>query len=467
MSAGKSNFNLESFCPEAWNQIEIDAQGDYKICCLANFDKDFGMALDKDGNVMNVKTHSIEEAMNSETHKQHRKEMSQNIKPQRCRNCFDSEESTRNLKGFGKYKDKFAHLGISKRQRVLRKTTRDVPEYTKVENAHLVTKADGTLDTSKSKVVNLDMRFGNLCNQKCIMCSPQHSNQWYEDWVAIGYGAPQYNRNHGVYRKGKAKEFSFYYDEHDKIKMEGMEPWWEGNDWWDRFDSMAPNLRYIYFTGGEPLIVPQMQQCLDRLIKGNFAKNIQLRYDTNLSVINQKVIDKWKHFKEVFLCISVDDTGERYNTIRYPGNFNRIENNIVTLKNNGMLIEYVSTCIGIASPYAVQRIYEFGKKYDIETNFRFLEGPNWLDIRNYPRKAKEEIIENLKNYSDDQKYTRWAVAEIKLLEKYIDHCNEKHLHEFIRVMDVLDKQRSTNWRKAMPDVVNLFKKYCPHIYKEG
>ena len=184
--ADKMKFNLESFCPEAWNQIEIDAQGDYKICCLANFDKDFGMALDKDGKVMNVKTHTIEEAMNSETHKKHRKEMSQNIKPKRCRNCFDSEESTRNLKGFGKHKDKFAHLGISKRQRVLRKTTRDVPEYTKVDAAHLVTSADGTLDTSKSKVVNLDMRFGNLCNQKCIMCSPQHSNQWYEDWVAIG-----------------------------------------------------------------------------------------------------------------------------------------------------------------------------------------------------------------------------------------------------------------------------------------
>ena len=60
-----------------------------------------------------------------------------------------------------------------------------------------MTNADGT---TKAKVVNLDLRFGNLCNQKCIMCSPQHSNLWYSDWVAIGYGAPQYNRNQGVYK---------------------------------------------------------------------------------------------------------------------------------------------------------------------------------------------------------------------------------------------------------------------------
>ena len=39
----------------------------------------------------------------------------------------------------------------------------------------------------------------------------------------------------------------------------------------------------------------------------------------------------------------------------------------------------------------------------------------------------------------------------------MDLSEEKHLHEFIRVMDVLDKQRSTDWRNAMPDVVDLFK----------
>ena len=48
----------------------------------------------------------------------------------------------------------------------------------------------------------------------------------------------------------------------------------------------------------------------------------------------------------------------------------------------------------------------------------------------------------------------------------MDHSEEKHLKEFIRVMDVLDSQRKTNWRKSLPDVVELFKKYCPDIYVE-
>jgi organic radical activating enzyme len=453
-------YNLESFCPEAWSQIEIDAEGDFKLCCLANYDKDFGMAIDKDGNVMNVMTHSIDEAMNSETHKEHRLQMSRNEKPRRCRNCYDSEDAT---KGLPEFKER-AKNGISKRQRVLNNTAR-VADYISIETVEQETNADGTLK-NPAKIVNLDLRFGNLCNQKCIMCSPQHSNQWYDDWVAIGYGDPQYNRGKGVYKKGQAKEFEFFKDEHGRTKMKGIEPWWESERWWNLFDKLAPNLQYIYFTGGEPLIVPQMQECLDKLIERGFAKNIQLRYDTNLSVVNQKVIDKWKHFKNIFLCISVDDTYERYNTIRFPGNFEKIENNIKQLKENGIDIHYISTCVGIASPYSVQRIYEFGKKYNIETNFRFLEGPNWLDIRNYPREAKLEIIKNLEEYSDDPEYTKWARAEIRLLKKYMNYSEEKHLKEFIRVMDVLDKQRGTNWRNALPDVVELYKKYMPELYKE-
>jgi hypothetical protein len=166
-------FNKESFCPEAWSQIEIDAEGDFKICCLANFDDDFGMAIDSSKKVMNIATHSISEALNSETHKSHRLTLAKNLWPKRCRSCLDSENST---------KSENRANGKSKRQRVVNQTTLAIPEYVTIDTAPLYTNEDGSVT---SKIVNLDLRFGNLCNQKCIMCSPQHSNQWYDDWAAI------------------------------------------------------------------------------------------------------------------------------------------------------------------------------------------------------------------------------------------------------------------------------------------
>jgi hypothetical protein len=145
-------FNLESFCGEVWSQIEINTLGDYKICCLANNDTDYGMAYDENGKMMNVLTHSIEEAINSVTHKDHRLQLKENIKVQRCRNCYDSEDST---KGLDHWTNHSKQWGRSKRQRVHGLTVNEIPEYVSCDQASKYTLEDGT---STAKVINLGLR---------------------------------------------------------------------------------------------------------------------------------------------------------------------------------------------------------------------------------------------------------------------------------------------------------------------
>jgi MoaA/NifB/PqqE/SkfB family radical SAM enzyme len=431
-------FNLHSFCPEAWSQIEIDAEGDFKICCLANFDDDFGMARDDNDEVMNILTHSIQDALNSKTHREHRQEMMINERPDRCRNCWDSE----------------AVGGGSKRQRVLQNTAKSIPEYITVDTAASVTDSEGYVT---SKVVNLDLRFGNLCNQKCVMCSPQHSNQWYDDFIALDFDRSGMT----TYKKGRFKEYGFVRDEHGKTKFNEMARWWETERWWSQFEEIAPRLRYIYFTGGEPLLVPAQLECLDRLVERGFAKDIQLRYDTNLSVINPKIIDRWKNFKKVFLCVSMDETYERYNLIRNPGNYDKFLNNLIEISKNKIEIHYLSSCIGIATPYAMIRTLPVADVFGVRANYRFLEGPKWLDIRHYPKAAKVEIISKLQQAHDKAPlhHQRWYMGEISLLRKYMNQEDRSHLREFIRVMDILDKQRKTDWKNTIPDVYDLLMNY--------
>lgn len=443
-----SNFNLESFCPEPWSQLEIDAQGDYKICCLANYDKDFGMAVDDYGNVMNVMTHSFEEAMNSKTHREHRLQLSKNEKPKRCRNCYVSEEATKGL---------FYANGQSKRQFIL-SFTKDIPEYVTCDTAKLVTNENGMITP---KIVNLDIRFGNLCNYKCVMCSPQHSNLWYEDWIQISKdGCELHNRSNSTYKKGEHKIYPLVRDSSGKIKMQGLEPWWESDVWWSRFEKVSPDLRHIYFTGGEPLLVPQMQECLDRLISNGYAKNIVLRYDTNLSVINKKVIDKWKYFKDVQLSISLDDVNERYNLIRYPGDFDRFESNVHIIKDSGIPIKYFSTCIGMFSIYSMKRTIDFARRFETTSFFRFLEQPGWLDIRYLPIAAKLEIIKNLENTEGGYEYRKWSQSQISLLKSNMHVEDKSQQLEFVRVMDILDSTRGTAWREVLPDIADIIDRYC-------
>lgn len=442
-------FNLESFCGEPWSQIEINTLGDYKICCLANYDKDYGMSYDKNGNVMNVLTHSIQDAINSETHKEHRLQLKNNIQVSRCRNCYDSEYSTKGADGWGN--ETLKKWGNSKRQRVINVTTKEIPEYVSYDQADKFTLPDGSVT---SKVVNLGIRFGNLCNQKCIMCSPEFSSLWYDDYESIyGQGTPV---GFGGYKK-----YNIVKDEHNKNTL-NFTKWWEQDIWWERLEEIAPDLRHLYMTGGEPLIVPAMQEILDRLITKDYAKNIILRFDTNLSVINNKVIEKFKHFKRIDFCVSLDDVEDRYGLIRFPGNYNTVINNIKKLKDNGLDIHYLSCCIGLSSIYSAVRVTEVAEQLGIDTNFRFLEGPDWIDIRSLPKSAKLEIInfyKNLMHHSEQR--TRWYKAVIKLLEKYMDYERADRIHKFVKTMDKFDEIRNTDWRTTLPDIYDLLNRHCP------
>jgi len=446
-------FNLESFCGELWSQIEINTLGDYKICCLANYAKDYGMAQDKDGKVMNVLTHSIEEAMNSETHKAHRLELKQNIKVERCRNCYDSEDSTKGIGDWGAETNHVKKWGRSKRQRVNVVTTREIPEYITWDRADQYTLPDGSIT---SKVVNLGLRFGNLCNQKCIMCSAEFSSLWYDDHVAL-YGI---DKPVGV---GGYVNYNIIKDARGKNTLD-FTKWWESPIWWERFESIAPSLRHLYLTGGEPLVVPALQEMLNRLIAKGFAKDITLRFDTNLSAINKKVIEKFKHFRKINFCVSMDDTGDRYGLIRFPGNYDNLVANIKQVQESGLGVHYLSCCMGIASIYAPIRVGEVADQLGITTEFRFLEGPDWHDLRSLPRSAKQEIIDTYKGLMHhSESRTKWYKATIKFLEKYIDQEHIPDLQKFVSTMDKLDKIRGTDWRKVLPDVQDILARHCPGI----
>ena len=438
-------FDLHSFCPEAWSQIEIDPQGDFKICCLANDDGDAGLARTSDGVVMNIKTHSIYEALNSETHKSHRLLLKENIQPERCKTCYASERAS---KPIGTDTARFLG-GYSKRMRVINQTSKRISEYVTYDNAHLFTEADGT---ATSRVVNLDLRFGNICNYKCLMCSPGFSSLWTED----------FNKIFGKFRKGKK---IYQLDDRKVIKEnnEPVTPWWESAEWWAEFEMIMPNIRYIYFTGGEPLLVPAMGQCLDKLIESGHAKHIELRYDTNLSVINKKIIDRWRPFKKLWLQVSVDDTEERYELIRNPGKYNNFIENLKTLKREGVEIDHLTSCIGIASPYSMKRVMELADEFQTNTYFRFLEGPNWLNVKYLPQNAKFEMIRTLTimKYQAPDHHKNYYQTEINHLKNYMDSVDMRMVHKFVWVMNQLDDLRGLDWKKTLPDVYQLLKNNCP------
>ena len=96
-------FSNKTFCTLPFSSIQINSSGNYKVCCFTGeitenakvrggFQNNYGIALDKDGKVMHVLTHSIEEAINSETHKSLRLAQSKDERHPACHVCWVKDD---------------------------------------------------------------------------------------------------------------------------------------------------------------------------------------------------------------------------------------------------------------------------------------------------------------------------------------------------------------------------------------
>lgn len=418
------NFNKESYCTQPFSNIQIDVQGLYKICCLANDDADRGHVKDSNGNYMHVLDYSIQEAFNSITHREHRLELSKNNKPERCVNCYDKEKS-----GGGDVRSARNNM----KGRII--------EIVDEKEADELMNADGT---TSNMPIALDIRFGSLCNSKCIMCNVTHSSMWQEDHVKL-------------FGKDSLK---FYNQE--IIDQGASSRWWQTDTWWKRFEEIAPNLRSVYPVGGEPLIVPEHDTMLQKLVDWGYAKNIELEYDTNLTVINPKILALWKEFKNVVLRISVDETEDRYHLVRFPGNWNRLVDNIQRVQAEGIKIFGFTGSTGIPMIYNVFRLEEFSRKHNIKYFQRFLYTPNGMNIINLPPSAKEEIINTYKKNIDQAGPA--GQSTISHLENYFDKHDPEAIKKLVKYMDNLDNIRGTNWRQTLPDVFSLLSRHCSESF---
>lgn len=437
------NFNKHTYCTLPWSSIEIMPTGDYKVCMFfgnksnkeLSDHNDMALCLDDNGNTMNVLTHSIEDVINSKYHKEVRLAHSKNERHIACKTCWDREDAN-------------ARYGLPYNSVRFYKTFiqfQDVDGSISIDDAPNIMKEDGSIDNTP---VSLDLRFTNVCNMKCVMCSPTYSNMWYEDWTIV--------TNDNTFTLGN-KTYTIRND--NGTYKSDIVPWHDSEKWFNEFDKIKHRIRHIYITGGESFLIKGHDVILDKLIDSDYAKNVVLEYDTNLSIINDKILNKLSKFKKIILRVSCDDTFEQYDLIRFPGNFNTLVKNLEIVKEKGMEVYEITMCLGIHSLFSPLRLYNYfgdDQRYVI----RFLSGPHPQDIAYLPDEVKLKVIQM---YANSNYTRRWKEYIIAYLQNNINvHTYEECLgytKKFINYMNKLDEIRGTNWKKVFPEVYQLIAKY--------
>jgi radical SAM protein with 4Fe4S-binding SPASM domain len=166
---------------------------------------------------------------------------------------------------------------------------------------------------------NIEIRFGNYCNLKCIMCGPYASSAL----------ATEYITNREIFNKHK-----IWWDNQVKTIR-----WWEEPGALDRLNKIVTNANTIMFTGGEPMMVPEIVDVLR-----NTRKTCKINFVTNLTKLSDKLFNEIIKFDSVNMTVSLEGIEDHNDYLRYESNWSVIDNNInrlLTAKNVEININHV------------------------------------------------------------------------------------------------------------------------------
>jgi hypothetical protein len=439
-----------------------------RVCCTANAssvgptnDKEHGgmvgVLKDDLGRPNNLNITDFQSSWNSTYMKNVRKQMLNGEQPPSCVKCYKEEAA--------------GHR--SKRQWETAYWMQRVDIESLLQN----TQENGEVPP---QLAYIDLRFGTKCQLACVMCSPHDSSGWIKDWSAI----------HPQIQNQSLKSNTQW---HDKGSINGSSYNWHKNNpvFWEQFYEQIPNMKQIYFAGGESLIIEEHYEILEECIRQGHAKNLELRYNSNGVEWREDLFELWREFKLVRFHYSVDSIHEMNDYIRYPSEWSR------TQEVFHILDKQTSNNVEITVACAVQALniyylpdfirWKLEQRFDKINmwpfgaggiNYHFVYHPAHLNVKVLPawfkQKCREKYQEFYPWWEDNWElsipawhkgkvdYDTWRNADygIKRLEGMIQFMESEdwsvRLPEMQEFLSLCDGQRNNSFSATFPEMKDIF-----------
>lgn len=444
----------ETFCPLPWNSINLRNNGDLRICCNTNsYSPQRGIMKKEDGTPYNAGKDDWNEARNADILKEVRVSMMKGEWHPECTRCKKEEES-----------------GMRSRREYENDDWGKYSGDISLEKMLPITEEDGTLDTSKQDIEFMDIRYGNFCNLKCRMCGPTDSHKWYDDFVKTT-GKTHYKDTHETIQLTKNAKGKWHTDQYD---------WFQDNDiYWDNFEKYAPDAKKLYIVGGEPLIIDEHQESLERLVASGKAGKIQLEYNTNLTMVPDRLVHLWEQFKQIRIGVSIDGIGDVFNYQRAPAKFDAVYKNMMTLQNNERInlkawFAYTVTPMNVfhTADFMKWKLTESGlDKFNPITGPRpvithhMCHSPKYYNVKVLPQYLKDQVAEHYQEHKDWVLSTDFSdkvkdnfIKVLTGIETFMmsEDYSKEWLDHFIDQTVKLDEIRNQNILDIVPQYKDLF-----------
>ena len=261
----------KTFCMAPWTHTYLSPQTERRLCCASREPaQSFKQYIDTGNDAKEYKPLTLKEHWNSDHMKSVRLRMMAGEELSECEVCDHKLLNTNVYRSYWNqlFKDR-------------------------VDEAYATTDEKGA---TTMQTISFDYRFNNLCNFKCRMCGDMLSSSWEAE-----------SRKHKTW----TKESQPWMASPLREQIINFQDTQVVQEFVDAVETKT--IKEIYWCGGEPLMWDMHWKAMQRIIELGFAKEVYVRYNTNLSRTSFKGIklfDLLPEFQDWQICSSLDGTGE-------------------------------------------------------------------------------------------------------------------------------------------------------------
>ena len=319
----------KTFCIAPWTHTYLSPQTERRMCCASREPaQSFKQYIDTGNNAKEYKPLTLKEHWNSDHMRSVRLRMMAGEELSECEVCDHKLLNTDVYRSYWNqlFKDR-------------------------VDEAY-----DSTDETGATtmQTISFDYRFNNLCNFKCRMCGDMLSSSW----EAESRKNKTWTKESQPWMASPLREQIIKFQDTQVVQefVEAVE---------------TKTIKEIYWCGGEPLMWDMHWKAMQRIIELGFAKEVYVRYNTNLSRTSfkgTKLFDLLPQFQDWQVCSSLDGTGEVGEYIRDGLNYeqwlrNFKEGMAVAKTAREMRLDYTITMPGLLE---LKNMFNLSRELDTE-----------------------------------------------------------------------------------------------------
>jgi len=375
-------------CILPWISIETTPTGKVRPCCL------YTQELPD----IDLNTHTLQDAFESKPMRDLRRSFRRGEKPAGCERCWMEEDAGKK----------------SKREYMLEKFKHEPVDYS---------------NNSGTSLKFLDLKLGNICNLKCRICGTWSSSKWGREEI-------DYYKHRGG---GEVQKLWL---------KQGQWPR-KNRTFWEHMDELLPDIKFFEFTGGEPFLIEQHFDLLQRAVDAGYAKDIDIHYNTNTTKFPAQH-ELWKHFKHVQIAFSVDNTGKRFEYERYGAKWRTANTNIKKINNlrdSGYPISTQLCCTwNLQNIYYMDEILTWAHTMNFnDIHFNLMHDPPEYAISKLPTSAKSQVMLYLQKCQ--VKYPQHS-KDIDALKKIVVDSVQGDIEQMYKKIRTTDLYRNQNFAQT-------------------